>query len=86
MRATELGEDPALDAGAGETAEFGDKGAHGAALAEVPIARHMGGEIALQTGLVIRNGRMSGSRGRHLSQAGLVAPALTNSWPNYVPR
>ena len=56
MRAADLGQNFALNRGAGEPAELGDELAHRAALPEVAVSRHMGGEIALQPGFVIPMG------------------------------
>ena len=56
MRAADLGQDLALNGGAGEPAELGDELPHRAALPEVAVSRHMGGEIALQPGFVVPMG------------------------------
>ena len=63
MRAADLGQDLALNGGAGEPAKLGDEFPHRAALPEVAVSRHMGGEIALQPGLVIPMGRWSDCAG-----------------------
>ena len=49
-------EDLALNGGAGESTELADELPHRAALPEVVVSRHMGGEIALQPGFVIPMG------------------------------
>ena len=48
MRAADFVEDPALERGPREAAEFADELPDRPALAEVPIAGDMGGEIALE--------------------------------------
>ncbi len=56
VRAADLGQDLALNGGAGEPAKLGDELAHRAALPEVAVSRHMRREIALQPGFVIPMG------------------------------
>ena len=53
MRASNLVQNPALDGGRGEAAKFSDERPHRAASSEVAVPGGMGGEIALQAGLVV---------------------------------
>ena len=53
VRTADFGQDLALNGGAGEPAKLGNELPHGAALPEIAVSRHMGGEIALQPCLII---------------------------------
>src|SRR5262249_6012873 len=61
MRAADLGEDLALHGGAGQPAKLGDELAHGAITSKIEIAGDMGGEITLESALVVpmRAGRIA---------------------------
>src|SRR6516225_3343953 len=61
VRAADLGEDLALHGGAGQPAKLGDELAHGAITSKIEIAGDMGGEITLESALVVpmRAGRIA---------------------------